>query len=652
MPQLLLLLTLAAAVDAPVTEVTVFSDRARVVRTATVATSGAQAVELPPLPQSVDPSSIRVEATGAEVKRVELTRLEDDELPVDEAKLLISALQAADDELAKLNAESTAVRKQTDSLQRIAPGVPAADPLKPPAKLNPAGWTAAIAFVTDSLAKSQARQRELALKLQTAVEKRRELVSKAALLGATQRRYGWKVVAQLGGGAPSLKLTYFVLRARWYPLYDLALNSDTGKVTVAFSGLVSQESGEDWNDAAVTLSTAVPATVTTLPKLLTWKIGEKERFIPTPTRVSDSARPPPTVPALPVQEREQDLLRGKLQQIAGGRGPGGPTGAYDKKKSGKREDFAFSGDELDGEFAPEELAETDAVGRGAMRDQPMPPPPPPAPPRSATRSMAPGSMEEPMREVTAEAKSSGRRKSDDAPAPPTFGFSLAPPPGYRAPAFSGDLPNAAAGGFELAYTSLQKETVQSGKGARKVALFTEAWPVTVERKMFPALFPEAFLVAELKNPSPQPLPAGNANLYVGDDPAGNARLSLVAPGEAFTLPLGIDRALRPVRNVKVLQSERGVISKDEVTDYVVTIELANPYRSAVAVRLLDQIPITTQKDVEILLFESKPLATQDKRTGSLEWRLSVPPAAKTVVSFSYSIKRPKGWLLQQTEVRP
>ena len=233
-----------------------------------------------------------------------------------------------------------------------------------------------------------------------------------------------------------------------------------------------------------------------------------------------------------------------------------------------------------------------------------------------------------------------------------LGFSLAPPPGYRAPSYAADLPATAAGGYDLAYVSLQRETVPSGKGARKVALFSEAWPVTVERKLFPALFPEAFLVAELKNPSSQPLPAGNANLYVGDDPAGNAHLKLVSPGEAFTLPLGIDRALKPVRNVKVVQSEQGVISKDELTEYAVTIELANPYRSPVAVRLLDQIPITTQKDVEIRLADSKPLATQDKRTGSLEWRLTVPATQKTIVSFNYSIKRPKGWLLQQAEVKP
>jgi hypothetical protein len=616
-------LTLAAAVDAPISDVTVFSDRARVVRTVALATAGTQSIELPVLPQTADPRSIRVEATGAEVKRVDLTRLEDDALPTDEARKLLASLQQLDDELAKTRGEANALNAQSSSLNRIAPAVPPAEPLKPSPRLNATGWTTAMTFVAESLSKLQARQLELSAKEQALSKKRSELAQKAQLLGATQKRFGWKVIAQLAGGAPTVKLTYFVDRARWYPLYDLGLNSDTGKVTVAFCGLVSQESGEDWADAALTLSTAVPATESTLPKLLTWKIGEKERFIPTPTPMADTPRAAPSAPPLPAAGREQDLLRTRLQQMGGSPpAPAPPPGLAQ---------FDFDGLEVRGQTAEREEAKRPQPKRRPQRgedfefDRADRAPPPTVSTLSApeaTRSTAPE---------------------------PTFGFSLAPPPGYRPPSFGADLPAAAAGGSELSYLSLQKETVQTGKGARKVALFTEAWPVTVERKIFPALFPEAFLVAELKNPSSQPLPAGNANLYVGDDPAGTARLKLVSPGEAFTLPLGIDRALKPVRNVKVVQSERGIVSKDEISQYTVSIELANPHRSPVSVRLLDQIPITSQKDVEVTLLESKPLAAADKRTGTLEWRLSVPAAQKAVVSFTYSVKRPKGWKLYQEE---
>ena len=204
-----------------------------------------------------------------------------------------------------------------------------------------------------------------------------------------------------------------------------------------------------------------------------------------------------------------------------------------------------------------------------------------------------------------------------------------------------------AGGYDLAYASLRPETIKAGKGARRVALFSETWPVSVERKIFPALAKEAFLVAEIKSPSKQVLPGGNANLFVGADPAGSARLNLVSPGEAFTLPLGLDRAIKPLRNVKLVQAEKGFIGKSELTEYVVTTELANPYRYPMPVRIHDQWPVTDDEDVEVKLLKTEPWAIQDKVKGSLEWHLTVPPSGKSVVSFTYSLRRPKGWRMHQ-----
>ena len=230
---------------------------------------------------------------------------------------------------------------------------------------------------------------------------------------------------------------------------------------------------------------------------------------------------------------------------------------------------------------------------------------------------------------------------------PTEPIGLPPPPGWRAPTWDPDLPAALAGGWDLSYPALAPETIASGKGARRVALFARSWPVTAERKLFPALADEAFLVAEIKNPSQEALPGGRAQLFVGADPAGTAMLAMVAPGETFTLPLGLDHAVKPVRNVKVTTVEKGIINKDEINEYVVTTEIANPYRSPLAVRVLDQIPVTDQHDVEVKLLRSEPAAQLDAVKGELAWRVTVPPSGRTTVTFTYSLKRPKGWRLHQ-----
>jgi uncharacterized protein (TIGR02231 family) len=173
--------------------------------------------------------------------------------------------------------------------------------------------------------------------------------------------------------------------------------------------------------------------------------------------------------------------------------------------------------------------------------------------------------------------------------------------------------------------------------------------VKTERKLFPALARDAFLVAELQSPSKQVLPGGEASLFVGSDPAGTASLKLVAPGERFTLPLGVDRAVRPVRNVTLVQSEKGFLGNEEETAYRVTLEVANPYAFPIPVRILDQWPRTQDEDVEIKLVRTEPYAKQDKVKGSLEWELTVPASGKTVVSFEYTLRHPKGWRLYQSQ---
>lgn len=642
------LLLAMAALDAPVTQVTVFTDQARVVRTASLSINGTQSLEFPALRDSVDVSSLKVEAQGADVKRVDIERIAPEKLRTAEAKKVLAELDALDAQLDGLNQEYGVVSSQRDALQRVAPTVPTGDPLKAAPKLNSGGWAQGAQFSTEQLGKLQTRLRELSRQVKKANEQRAKVLEQARLLGNPQTTSGWKVVAQVTGSGPAtLTMTYLVRGAQWTPTWDLQLQPDTNTVNLSLAGLVSQASGEDWTNATLLLSTAIPSHAVKVPKLSTWKIGVADRFIPTPTPMYSPVAPPPAFSPVVQARSEEDLVRTRLQRlgVAVLMPPNKPQPAVYGPMGGKaaaEKSFEFNGATVDGDLSvsPEEDAE---VEERPMAKMPMAPPPPPAP---IVQSMPSRS-----RAAVSQVASAPGASYDEVQTTPVSTFSLAPPPSWRPPSFGADSPVTLAAGYDLTFTSLQRETVPSDRGARRVALWAAQWPVSVERKLFPALTTDAFLVAELKNPSQQVLPGGPAQLYVGADPAGTARLKLVSPGEAFTLPLGIDRALKPVRNVQVVEATQGVFSKEEIGTYTVTIELANPYRAPVAVRVADQFPVTDQKEVETKLIESKPTAIQDERKkGALEWRVTIAPQQKQVFSFTYTVKRPRGWKLQQQEV--
>jgi hypothetical protein len=634
---------LTAAVEAPITSVTVYSDRARVVRTAQLTVSGTQRIELPALHGSVDSSSIRVEAEGAEVTRVDLRALSAEALTTADARKVLEALDRLDDQLARTRAEREAASAQLSALQGLRP-VPIVETErdKAPPRLDPSGWSAATTFLLENTTRLQARLRELDARAEQLQREHERQLRQAYELGTTPRQPGLEVAPTLSGNGPvKLTLTYLTSNARWYPRYELQLVPEANRVQVSFFGLVSQETGENWEEAALTLSTALPATTTTLPRLATWKIGQRDRFIPTPAPLTVAYRPPPPAPPpLPEEIKESEQLRQRL--AARLQAAGKPLGSVSP--------------------APSKQQREDTRGY-AEPSRPFAPPPPPAtrapsgaPAQAPAAPPEPAPAEEYLEEIVVTGATSSESTIDYDYEPRrrvpavTLGVGLAPPAAYRRPAVDPRLPASLAGGYDLAFPSARRETIPSGAGSeRRVPLFTESWPVKTERKLFPALARDAFLAAELQSPSKQVLPGGDASLFVGEDPAGTAFLKLVAPGERFTLPLGVDRAVRPIRNVTLVQSEKGFIGKDEETAYKVTIEVANPYAFPLPVRIHDQWPLTSDDDVDIKLVRTEPFAKQDKVKGTLEWELTVPASGKTVVSFEYTLRHPKGWRMHQSQ---
>jgi hypothetical protein len=98
---------------------------------------------------------------------------------------------------------------------------------------------------------------------------------------ARQHELRKSVVVSLSGGgegpvAARLRLEYRVPGARWAPSYALHLDRSRGSgptTTLACRAMVCQRTGEDWNDVALTVTTADPQDWCELPELESVRIG-------------------------------------------------------------------------------------------------------------------------------------------------------------------------------------------------------------------------------------------------------------------------------------------------------------------------------------------------------------------------------------------
>ena len=91
-------------------------------------------------------------------------------------------------------------------------------------------------------------------------------------------------------GELTLDVTYVVNSAAWQALYDIRAQLDGEAQDVQWSYLaqVTNNTGEDWNDVALTLSTARPALASIRPELSPWYL---DRYEPTPVRTLSRAAP-------------------------------------------------------------------------------------------------------------------------------------------------------------------------------------------------------------------------------------------------------------------------------------------------------------------------------------------------------------------------
>ena len=272
----------AAEIEAPsrIVAVTVFPDGAAVTRSMDVTLPpGASTVVLRGLAAAADPASIRVQGEGT--GRLLLGAIETRAVPADPRAGLdpvldgrIEAVKAEREEVAGRLEAAEAKKAAILRFSQVGP-----EKLSPDAKpLDVDRWPAVWDAVGDGLAKANEALRELR-------NRARRLDADLAALERTRQRPASQgprrdlVIAVDTDGAAGttgpvtgrLTVTYRVSGAGWQPLYDARL--DTGardrKPALAFErrAQITQRTGEDWGDVALTVSTVRAARGTAAPEV-------------------------------------------------------------------------------------------------------------------------------------------------------------------------------------------------------------------------------------------------------------------------------------------------------------------------------------------------------------------------------------------------
>lgn len=133
--------------------------------------------------------------------------------------------------------------------------------------LKPEQWKDAAESVHAGLADTGRAMREQDIALRTLQRQKVKLQQELSQVRTGQTNT-YEVVLPLeleDDATLVIDLSYQVPDATWTPQYDARLDTKTGKLELIQYGAVMQNTGEDWEDIALTLSTAQPSRGTSLP---------------------------------------------------------------------------------------------------------------------------------------------------------------------------------------------------------------------------------------------------------------------------------------------------------------------------------------------------------------------------------------------------
>ncbi|MFO0567915.1 MAG: mucoidy inhibitor MuiA family protein [Polyangiaceae bacterium] len=297
----------AVAVSSAIRKVTVYSDRALVSREGAVKVTASPTVyAFKHLPGWVDEGSVRAATTAGRILDVRvgrsyLARSTEQSFRKAEAdaRALAERLLALDDELKVLDAQT----KQIDdikafSLEKLHKDVTAGAPSPGQVVVPGSVGVSTYAAVVDYIAK---KMREIA-KARRGVQAEREKLTPEVdaskrrledLRGLTQLEETNVFVSVQGNAAAEaqLQLSYMLPGATWEASHELrATGGDSTPVEVTSFAIVTQASGEDWDDAELMFSTQSSTAAVRIPELEALTLGDGRAATQTIERQSASFR--------------------------------------------------------------------------------------------------------------------------------------------------------------------------------------------------------------------------------------------------------------------------------------------------------------------------------------------------------------------------
>lgn len=192
----------------------------------------------------------------------------------------------------------------------------------------------------------------------------------------------------------------------------------------------------------------------------------------------------------------------------------------------------------------------------------------------------------------------------------------------------------------IEFTVTSAYTIPSDQVPHQVDLTVNNLNASYAYGAVPKLDKDVFVTAKVAGNDLVNQISGEANIYFDGTYVGKTYINGTT-SDSLLISLGRDKRIQVQRTLLKDFSSKS-ISGNTIKDVNTwEITLRNTRKEAITLILEDQIPVSTDKEIEVKLLQQGG-ATYDETTGKLTWTIQLEPEKTQSVRFSFEVRSPRG----------
>ena len=206
-------------------------------------------------------------------------------------------------------------------------------------------------------------------------------------------------------------------------------------------------------------------------------------------------------------------------------------------------------------------------------------------------------------------------------------------------------PQICRGSYDHRYDSDGTCEVASNGATHRVSVTSAKATSRPVLRTVPREQSEVFREVMMVNPFDSPLLTGPVDVFIDGALLRTSVLKSVDRGGQLWLGLGPEDRVRVARNVRMEETTHGLLGGTTRVQHDVDIELASALGMPMEVVVIDRIPVTDDKEVEVKLTSASPEPKEFDQVnrghpirGGLSWTVEIPPGGTANIRFGYSVE--------------